>query len=191
MLWTLFRVALVAAGTIIAGLVVSVLAPDYRFWPPGERSWAYWLNWLLVAVFDLCMLGVSYLDWGSLGLPRPASLVVGAVTFGVGFAVAILAGRDLGGEETTGLAGDLHTDGCYRYSRNPQYVGYIVATVGWVLLADSRLVAVLGATFVVWQALLPFAEEPWLREQYGDAYEEYRREVPRFVGPTTVARLLS
>ena len=38
MLWTLFWVAMVAAGTILVGLVVSVLAPDYRFWPPGERS---------------------------------------------------------------------------------------------------------------------------------------------------------
>lgn len=41
----------------------------------------------------------------------------------------------------------------------------------------------------VWIALLPVAEEPWLEEQFGDAYEVYRREVPRFVGLRTITNL--
>lgn len=30
--------------------------------------------------------------------------------------------------------------------------------------------------------LFPFTEEPWLREQYGDDYEEYCERTPRFIG---------
>lgn len=39
----------------------------------------------------------------------------------------------------------------------------------------------LAVTLSLW-LLLPFDEEPWLRETYGEAYERYREWVPRFVG---------
>lgn len=35
---------------------------------------------------------------------------------------------------------------------------------------------------IAWFLLAPLAEEPWIREQYGEAYETYRESVPRFVG---------
>jgi hypothetical protein len=39
--------------------------------------------------------------------------------------------------------------------------------------------------------LLPLAEEPFLREQFGETDERDREEVPRFVGRRTVRELLS
>ncbi len=33
--------------------------------------------------------------------------------------------------------------------------------------------------------LVPFIEEPWLRDRYGSAFDEYAAQVPRFVGPAT------
>jgi hypothetical protein len=35
-----------------------------------------------------------------------------------------------------------------------------------------------------------FAEEPWLREQYGEAHEACCADVPRFVGVRSARRLL-
>lgn len=29
--------------------------------------------------------------------------------------------------------------------------------------------------------MMPLAEEPWLEEEYGDAYREYREKVRRFL----------
>jgi len=98
---------------------------------------------------------------------------------------------ELGSDETLGMEGELATDGPYRYSRNPQYVGLFAATFGAIVLAWSTLVAVLGGLRLVTWLVLPFPEETWLRSVYGAEYEGYCEEVPRFVGYRSVERLLS
>jgi len=40
-------------------------------------------------------------------------------------------------------------------------------------------------------ALFPFAEEPWLREQYGQEYDEYRKRISRFIGRDLVKKLIT
>ncbi|ELY52595.1 methyltransferase family protein [Natronolimnohabitans innermongolicus] len=178
--------ALVIAN--LAGIVASALGvADY--WPPGERTWQFYAHWTISHLLNVVLVGLAYLDWNSLGLSRVPSFAAGAVLFLGGFAVAFAAGHDLGVEETKGLSGELRTGGWYRYSRNPQYVGYIAATIGFALLANSALVAIVCAVFLCWWFALPFAEEPWLREQYGEEYERYADRVPRFVGLETVREL--
>ncbi|ELY25197.1 hypothetical protein C500_17306 [Natrialba magadii ATCC 43099] len=171
------------------GVVASAVGAT-NYWPPGERDWRFYAQWTLSQVFTVSVLIVALLDWNSLGLPRLPSLLVGLVLFGSGFVVAIASGFDLGREETAGLTGELRTGGWYRYSRNPQYVGYVVASVGFALLANSVLVAVLCVIYVGWWLTLPFAEEPWLRKQYGREYEHYAERVPRFVGVETIRELI-
>ncbi|MDG5821024.1 PEMT/PEM2 methyltransferase family protein [Natronococcus sp. A-GB7] len=181
----LFAVGIGALSLNAAGVAASAVGAA-NYWPPGERGWRFYAQWTLSQTFTICLLLVAIADPDQLGLPRGPSLVVGLALFVPGFAIAIVAGVDLGGEETVGLTGELRTDGWYRYSRNPQYVGYIAASVGFALLANSALVAVLCAVYVGWWLLLPLAEEPWLREQYGEEYERYAERVPRFVGVETV-----
>ena len=41
----------------------------------------------------------------------------------------------------------------------------------------------------VWMALIPFSEEPWLREKLGAPYEEYAARVPRLSGVQAAAFL--
>ncbi|ELY94001.1 hypothetical protein C483_04959 [Natrialba hulunbeirensis JCM 10989] len=175
--------ALVIAN--LTGIVASALGvADY--WPPGERTWQFYTHWTISHLLNVVLAVLAYLDWNSLGLPRVPSFAAGAVLFLGGFAAAFAAGHDLGVEETKGLSGELRTGGWYRYSRNPQYVGYIAATVGFALLTNSVLVAIVCTVFLCWWLALPFAEEPWLREQYGEEYERYAERVPRFVGRQTV-----
>ncbi|WP_255168422.1 methyltransferase family protein [Natrononativus amylolyticus] len=184
-------VAAVGAGALLANFVgvLATMAGRASYWPPGERGRQFYLQWTLAQTFTVALLVVAYLDWGSLGLPRLLTVAAGLALFVPGFAVALAAGFDLGTEETAGLSGELRTGGWYRYSRNPQYVGYIVASVGFALLANSILVAVLCALYVLWWLLLPLAEEPWLLEEYGPAYDEYAARTPRFVGRRTVREL--
>lgn len=180
-----FGVGVAAAAVVLVTLVVTVVSSQWRFWPPGEKSWKYRLHWGCVAVFNVALVATAVLDWNTWILPRPTTLVVGAVLALVGLAVFVVSVRSFERHETMGLAGDLHTTGPYARSRNPQYVGMIVGLVGFALLVNSLLVSVLVVLHVSWVLLLPFAEEPWLREEFGEEYRQYREEVPRFVGVET------
>ncbi|WP_323675847.1 isoprenylcysteine carboxylmethyltransferase family protein [Halorubellus sp. PRR65] len=185
-----FATGCIAGATNLAGFAWSVRVPERRYWPPGERDWRYYAQWTVAQTVTVSMAATAFLDWNSLGLPRPLSLYAGLALFVPGFAGALAAGRNLGSAETSGLLGDLQTDSWYRFSRNPQYVCYAVATVGFALVANSTLAAGLSVVqFAIWLAL-PFPEEPWLSEQYGDAYDEYRERVPRFVGVHTLRELV-
>ncbi|MFD1589078.1 methyltransferase family protein [Halorientalis brevis] len=172
----------------LLGYVASALGRT-EYWPLGERDLWYYVHWSISMGLNVCLLAVAYLDWNSLGLTQPRTLAVGAVLFVPSYAAALWAGSDLGSDETMGLEGELQTGGWYRYSRNPQYVWYLVATVGVALLSASWMATVLCALYATWWLVMPFAEEPWLREQYGEAYEQYADRVPRFVGSETVRAL--
>ena len=175
-----------AVGALAALGVLSMLAVTLtglaRLWPPGERTWNYYLHWGLVAVYELSTLVVVGLDWNTWGVPDAIRWFVGLPLGVVGTGVFLWGARTMDADEVSGVDGDLYTDGPYAYTRNPQYVGMILGRIGLALVADSRLAAALGAMQVGWVALLPFAEEPSLEAQFGEAYERYREETPRFVG---------
>lgn len=180
----LFGVGVLSGGILLGGLVVSILFPSHRFWPHGDRDWTFWLGWTAWILYLGSLLGVAFLGWW--GWYRPPTLVriVSLLAVLAGAALSTWAALHLGFRESSGLEGRLDTEGPYRYSRNPQYVGYVVVLGGGAILAGSWMTAILAAAGIVWFLLAPFAEEPWLRAQYGDAYETYSESVPRFVGRT-------
>jgi protein-S-isoprenylcysteine O-methyltransferase Ste14 len=173
----------------LAGYLASALGWS-TYWPLGDRDRWYYVHWSISVGLNGCLVIVTVLDWGSIPLPRPHTTVIGAVLFVPFWLAGIWAGNDLGSDETMGLRGELRTDGWYRYSRNPQYTCYLVATVGFVLLASSWQVTVLCGLLASWWFVMPFAEEPWLREQYGEAYDRYCDRVPRFLGRRTISGLV-
>lgn len=184
--------ALAAASTAASLLLVAGMALSrwtaYRFWPPGDRDWRWAAYFGLSTIALATLVGAGYVDWRA-GAPRVASLAVGAVLVAVGAVGFAAAALDLGVRETEGLAGTLRTDGYYRYTRNPQVTFALVGLAGAPLLTGSSLVLAAAVPMACWFVLAPLAEEPWLRDRYGDAYRAYSRSVPRFVGRTTVERL--
>jgi protein-S-isoprenylcysteine O-methyltransferase Ste14 len=183
----------VAAGCLLglsALMVVSLLAPERRLWPAGDddrkrRVYLALSRPLLPAVF-----ATGVLDWNAGPLAAPWHLAVGAVGVPVAFAVLSKSGFDLGEDATEGREDELRTDGLYRYTRNPQNVGYVLLFATYAVLANSPLVAVLTVEFTVVTVLQVLAEEAWLRDTYGDAYDAYCERVPRFVGLRTLIRAL-
>ena len=72
--------------------------------------------------------------------------------------------------------------GFYRYVRNPMYVGVLAIILGhflwfgyWNLLIYAVFVFVAFHTFVT------FYEEPTLKRNFGAAYEDYLKRVPRWI----------
>lgn len=145
------------------------------------------MHWGLVTIFDVCLVGVAILEWNSWVLPRPGSLLGDLLLSGCGATIFVVSSRAMSTTETTGqTAGELYTDGLYARTRNPQYVGMIIGVIGFTFLVNALTVAVLCLLHICWLVLLPFAEEPWLRAQFGDEYDAYCDCVPRFVSRRTI-----
>lgn len=182
-----FGAGLLSAAGVYA-IVLGTLLTDHEWWPPGDRTPAYYCHWTLVAVFDVSLVATTVLDWGEWGLAGLVARAGGAALAVLGTAVFAWGARTMRSDETMGVTGVLYTDGPYAYTRNPQYLGMIVGVTGLAVVADSALVATLAAAHVGWVVLLPRAEEPHLRAEFGEAYDRYAARVPRFVGLRTVRR---
>jgi len=74
--------------------------------------------------------------------------------------------------------------GFYRYVRNPMYVGFFVGWIGlWIVFGRANWIAIAAACAVVLGTALfvRLYEEPTLRKMFGAEYEEYCRNVHRWV----------
>ena len=72
--------------------------------------------------------------------------------------------------------------GVYRYVRNPMIVGVYFLLLGEALLAASLpLLGYLVLVVIVNAVYIPLAEEPGLAKRFGEEYEVYRRNVPRWI----------
>jgi len=137
--------------------------------------------WFLFDISAIAIVILGILDWGSLALPSWIRIVFGVSLSGGGIVFALWAISILGLSSTYGSEGSLVLRGPYRFSRNPQYLGFIVALIGWAILTSSVSTILAALVFIIPMVLIPFAEEPWLLQRHGAEYEKYMRKVPRFV----------
>jgi protein-S-isoprenylcysteine O-methyltransferase Ste14 len=72
--------------------------------------------------------------------------------------------------------------GPFRVSRNPMYLGALLAVVGECLLVGSVVsLFVFLLYFVALDRFVATREEPALQRQFGSLYQEYRRRVRRWL----------
>ena len=76
----------------------------------------------------------------------------------------------------------LVTDGPYRHSRNPLYLGDILMWAGWVIFLGSLAVALGLAVLTLGLQVGVRLEERGLARQFGDQWKAYASTVPRFIG---------
>jgi protein-S-isoprenylcysteine O-methyltransferase Ste14 len=179
----LFVFILPADFLLLIGIGISIFFPKSRIWPPPKKnSWQFWVSWIFL---DIGMIGsglIGIIDFETLGSGFWVHILVGGLSFLVGGGIASWGVSTLSAHQSFGLKGKLATEGPYRYSRNPQYIGFILMYAGVILVMRSFMALVTGVIMIIMFAILPFSEEPWLIQQYGKAYIEYRRQVPIFIG---------
>jgi protein-S-isoprenylcysteine O-methyltransferase Ste14 len=121
--------------------------------------------------------------------PAPAWTFVGvAVAFlgeGLRLASVGFAGSGTSGRESFLKADSLNTTGLYSLARNPLYWGNILIFAGLLVAFANPWAPALFVAFLFMQYhFIVLAEESYLREQHGRAYQEYcgrvRRWLPRF-----------
>ena len=118
-------------------------------------------------------------------LPGAVSLLAGGVLLALGLVgiPALLAFRR---SRTSPLpwrpATALVTDGPYRFTRNPMYVGLTLLYIGGTALMNSAWpLAFLPVVLFVMNAVVIPGEERHLAERFGEAYLDYCRRVRRWV----------
>ncbi len=116
---------------------------------------------------------------------------MGALFIAAGVAVSVSAFRRFKRAGTTvnprdpGKASRLVTDSVFRFSRNPMYLGLLLALIGWALLLGSAsqwIVPPMFAIGITRVQIIP--EEQTLARLFGDEYQAYRRTVRRWLGRT-------
>jgi len=77
--------------------------------------------------------------------------------------------------------GTLVTDGIYAFVRHPQYLGFLLLTLGMLVQWTTLLTALMWPILVVLYYRLARDEENEMDKRFGKEYLEYRRKVPMFI----------
>jgi protein-S-isoprenylcysteine O-methyltransferase Ste14 len=137
----------------------------------------------ILAAFTMPNLVVGiFVPW--IGLPETTLQVVGWVLLIGGLGLCLIAmirfrsPRKVLGLKTEGVV----SSGIYRYTRNPQYIFYGVFLLGWVLCGDSPRALLGFAFYLVVVHFTILIEEEHLTKVYGEAYLDYKKATPRYLG---------
>lgn len=148
------------------------------------------LNTILFTIFVPGTVTVLIPSWLLGGYPRPES----GILTGLGLLIVLLgaviyfrcawefAVRGLGTPAPIAPTKYLVVTALHRYVRNPMYIGVFGVLLGEAITFRSALLLGYAAFFCVpVQLFVVFYEEPTLRRQFGESYEQYRRTVPRWI----------
>ena len=153
-----------------------------RFWPI--------FNTLLFTILVPGTVAILIPRWLLGGLSRPQNGLltwIGGTAFLIGAAIYFrcaweFAVRGLGTPAPIAPTKYLVTTALHRYVRNPMYIGVALAILGEAAIFRSVHVAEYAAIMLlVAHIFVVIYEEPTLKRQFGESYEEYRRNVPRWL----------
>ncbi|WP_375266932.1 methyltransferase family protein [Planktotalea sp.] len=169
------------AVATLGSILWSIAYPERRIWPPQQYTA---LTPILVWVPTFSLFGIlivlGVLGWGEIALPSGLRFGFGIPLIVIGNIVVWFEVSHFGVPQTGGAKGALRTAGMYRYSRNPQYMADIAIIGGWMILAVAPSTIIVGTVSILILIAAPFAEEPWLKKQYGSDFEEYMASTRRF-----------
>ena len=121
-----------------------------------------------------------------LGSANALALTVGLTFVLIGFALVALSVRNFRIAGTSVVPSEpataLVATGPYRFTRNPIYIGFILAYFGFAIVLTSMWVLLLLIpVLVILQRGVVLREEAYLERQFGDAYRKYKARVPRWL----------
>jgi len=98
------------------------------------------------------------------------------------FTIGLVYSITRGGRNGRVYAKNLVTEGIFAHTRNPMYVGNLLFALGFCLMYGSpwTYLAIFPFFLVVYVSIV-YEEERFLREKFGEKYDEYLRDTNRFV----------
>jgi protein-S-isoprenylcysteine O-methyltransferase Ste14 len=120
----------------------------------------------------------AQVGWGAL----PGAMLIGAGLLLVVRTVALFARVGEGTLAPWDPTARLVVVGPYRHVRNPMISGVALILLGAAAVFGSLPLALWFAAFALVNAVyMPLVEEPGLRRRFGEQYERYRANVPRWL----------
>jgi protein-S-isoprenylcysteine O-methyltransferase Ste14 len=149
-----------------------------------ERAGRLLFRWRSFTPIPLLLAAIPLL-WQSRGRASPLWLIGGVALCIAGQALrAWVLGQvpeGTSGQDETLAAASLNSQGPYALTRNPLYLGNLGICLGLCLVAhDVWLLAAVALLFAAQYRAIIAAEEHFLRERFGAAYDAYCARVPRF-----------
>ena len=176
-----FILAVIFGMSFLLGLIITIFSSKIQIWPPPEDNPpVFWFYSIIDVVF---FIGLIYLNiTENKNHNFFVTRIVSATILGLFGLIFVFWGtRNIGIKQMFGLKGELIVKGPFRFTRNPEYLGFVSLLISGLILSDSVYVFIVNLIGVVWFLLAPLTEERWLYEQFGERYARYSEVVPRFV----------
>lgn len=177
---------------VIAGLVCLALGGVVALWrAPTEFSEQGRISPITVAAVFVAFIGTitctfvaAWYGYWPIQIPGVLAIAAGGALAGIGAAIYLTARIQFRSYKLAwGLSSDrLVTNGIYRYSRNPQLVGWALILLGIATLNRSGAALLLATLFCVSCLIYVPVEERFLERRHGAGYRQYKRIVPRYLG---------
>ena len=142
---------------------------------------------LVWVVFAGAMLGVArLLPTLSFSVPGASVYALALAVFGVAVAlagvVAFRRARTTVNPLTPSATAIVVSGGIYRFTRNPMYLGFLVALAGWAAQLSNAAAALVVPAFVVYLTQFQIKpEERALAAKFGPQFTQYMSRVRRWL----------
>jgi protein-S-isoprenylcysteine O-methyltransferase Ste14 len=140
-------------------------------------------TYLLVAIILILALHFTFPVATIVQIPLN---LLGLIPLMIGVALNLIADRDFKRNQTTVKPYEesrtLLTDGVYRYSRHPMYLGFVLILLGTTILLGSisPYIVVIVFTFLM-EIVFIKVEEKMLSETFQEEWRQYTSKVRRWI----------
>jgi protein-S-isoprenylcysteine O-methyltransferase Ste14 len=133
-----------------------------------------------------CLLTLVVPLGPGLGQANTLAFIVGLTFVLIGIALAALSVRRFHLAGTSIVPGEPSTalveSGPYAFTRNPIYIGFVLAYFGLAIMLTSLWVLLLLIpVLAILQRGVVEREEAYLERQFGETYRKYKTRVPRWL----------
>jgi protein-S-isoprenylcysteine O-methyltransferase Ste14 len=150
---------------------------------PINRTLFYTSKWSIVILWGAMALASWGIGFPPVQVPRFLQVIALAFWF-TGFAFLYLGRFKMGESFRLGTPKEdtsLKTDGLFRVSRNPMYVGVYATIVASSLYTGNPVVILLGAFVVAIHHAIVLEEEKHMHRVFSREYPEYCNRVRRYI----------
>ncbi len=154
--------------------------------PPIKKTLFFAAKYLVLPVW--AAMGIHAFGIGYSAFPNYVSLrFVAILLWIIGFIGLFIGKATLGRSFRLGTPMEptvFNINGPYKISRNPMYVSLNLTLIASTLYTCSPGVLLLSVFIIIVHHYIILAEEAWLQHTFGQIYESYCQNVPRYISVT-------